>query len=114
MLKALFKKEKADELGFQGHCHDCGKEIEVVAKLNGDKVDMYNGAVYLLPTEMGNRSKTFLKCADCYKKNPTLTNFRETEVYSRVVGYLRPVKQYNKGKQEEFRERKVFSLKGVK
>jgi ribonucleoside-triphosphate reductase len=32
------------------------------------------------------------------------------EVYSRVVGYLRPVKQWNKGKQEEFKMRKVFSV----
>ena len=32
------------------------------------------------------------------------------EVYSRVVGYLRPVKQWNKGKQEEFRMRKVFAV----
>ncbi len=30
------------------------------------------------------------------------------EIYSRVVGYLRPVKQWNKGKQEEFRTREVF------
>ena len=32
------------------------------------------------------------------------------EVYSRVVGYLRPVNQWNKGKQEEFKNRKVFKL----
>lgn len=32
------------------------------------------------------------------------------EVYSRVVGYLRPIKQWNLGKQEEFRERRVFSF----
>ena len=30
------------------------------------------------------------------------------EVYSRVVGYLRPVSQWNDGKQKEFEERKVF------
>ena len=30
------------------------------------------------------------------------------EVYSRVVGYFRPVNQWNKGKQEEFSERKDF------
>jgi anaerobic ribonucleoside-triphosphate reductase len=30
------------------------------------------------------------------------------EVYSRVVGYLRPVKQWNKGKQEEFNLRKEY------
>ena len=32
----------------------------------------------------------------------------ETEVYSRVVGYLRPVAQWNKGKREEFKHRKTF------
>ena len=32
----------------------------------------------------------------------------ETEVYSRVVGYLRPVKQWNNGKQQEFNMRKMF------
>jgi len=33
------------------------------------------------------------------------------EVYSRVVGYLRPVNQWNDGKQEEFKERKTFKIK---
>ncbi len=32
------------------------------------------------------------------------------EVYSRVVGYFRPVNQWNKGKREEFYERKTFKL----
>ena len=32
----------------------------------------------------------------------------KTEVFSRVVGYIRPVSQWNEGKQEEFRQRCVF------
>jgi anaerobic ribonucleoside-triphosphate reductase len=32
------------------------------------------------------------------------------EVYSRVVGYYRPVQNWNKGKQEEFRDRKEFAV----
>ena len=32
------------------------------------------------------------------------------EVYSRVVGYLRPVQQWNLGKQQEFKERKEFKM----
>ncbi len=32
------------------------------------------------------------------------------EVYSRVVGYYRPVDQWNKGKQEEYVKRKTFKL----
>ena len=30
------------------------------------------------------------------------------EVYSRVVGYFRPVNQWNKGKKEEFSQRKTY------
>jgi ribonucleoside-triphosphate reductase len=33
-----------------------------------------------------------------------------TEIYSRVVGYLRPVKQWNDGKQSEFGNRKIFKV----
>jgi len=36
------------------------------------------------------------------------------EVYSRVVGYMRPVKQWNRGKQQEFADRKVFNIKEKK
>jgi ribonucleoside-triphosphate reductase len=35
---------------------------------------------------------------------------QETEVYSRVVGYLRPVRQWNKGKQAEYGDRRTFRL----
>lgn len=50
-------------------------------------------------------------------KEQTLTKLKEQmkdvhgtkcEVYSRVVGYLRPVQGWNKGKQEEFAMRKNF------
>lgn len=30
------------------------------------------------------------------------------EVYSRVVGFLTPVSQWNKGKKEEFKDRRTF------
>jgi len=33
------------------------------------------------------------------------------EVYSRIVGYLRPVQNWHQGKQQEFRERKTFDVK---
>jgi ribonucleoside-triphosphate reductase len=34
----------------------------------------------------------------------------ECEVYSRIVGYLRPVSQWNEGKKEEFKLRKNFAI----
>jgi len=42
---------------------------------------------------------------------PKCTVEQPCEVYSRVVGYLRPVNQWNKGKQQEFKERKEFKIK---
>ncbi len=42
------------------------------------------------------------------EKCPTCDD--DCEVYSRVVGYLRPVKQWNKGKQEEFSLRQEFNF----
>ena len=43
-------------------------------------------------------------CPKCAIKQPC-------EVYSRVVGYIRPVSQWNLGKQEEFKDRKTFKIK---
>jgi len=36
---------------------------------------------------------------------------KEAEVYSRIVGYLRPVQNWNEGKREEFRERLEYRIK---
>ncbi|NLD47350.1 MAG: ribonucleoside triphosphate reductase [Clostridiaceae bacterium] len=44
------------------------------------------------------------KCPECGS---------ETEVWSRVTGYLRPVQNYNKGKKEEYFERKKFVLENA-
>ena len=30
------------------------------------------------------------------------------EIYSRIVGYIRPIDQWNEGKEEEFKDRKTF------
>lgn len=32
------------------------------------------------------------------------------EIYSRVVGYFRPVNQWNEGKREEFKDRVPFKI----
>jgi len=40
-------------------------------------------------------------CPKCTVKQPC-------EVYSRIVGYIRPVSQWNEGKKQEFKERKEF------
>jgi len=44
------------------------------------------------------------RCSQCQQ---------ETEVYSRVVGYLRPIKQWNDGKQAEFALRKTYRVSSL-
>lgn len=41
------------------------------------------------------------ECPDCH---------RETEVYSRITGYYRPVKNWNDGKAQEFKDRRVYDV----
>ena len=55
--------------------------------------------------------KTYVKCKKCHIADPTLRNVQEMEVYSRIVGYIRPVKGWNPGKKEEFKDRKTYKLK---
>jgi ribonucleoside-triphosphate reductase len=35
---------------------------------------------------------------------------QRTEVFSRIVGYIRPISQWNSGKAQEFKDRKVFNV----
>ncbi|MGM0608244.1 MAG: ribonucleoside triphosphate reductase [Candidatus Muiribacteriota bacterium] len=44
------------------------------------------------------------ECPECNNK---------TEVYSRIVGYFRPVKNWNLGKKEEFSERKTYDASNM-
>ncbi|OGX34053.1 MAG: anaerobic ribonucleoside-triphosphate reductase [Omnitrophica WOR_2 bacterium RIFCSPHIGHO2_02_FULL_52_10] len=57
---------------------------------------------------------TFSICPGCGylkgKQEICLKCGRACEVFSRVVGYLRPVQQWNAGKQEEFQKRKVYKV----
>ena len=73
-------------------CHDCGKVLE-------------RGAEYM-PYEI--EGATLAKCRACYEAKPELSNFQKAEVYSRVVGYIRPVEQWNNGKQAEYADRMEY------
>ncbi|MFZ2385396.1 MAG: ribonucleoside triphosphate reductase [Candidatus Omnitrophota bacterium] len=57
---------------------------------------------------------TFSVCPDCgyiSGKNDNCPHCGKVcEVYSRIVGYLRPVSQWNNGKKEEFQLRKTYKL----
>jgi len=83
------------------------EDVEVVKSLIRKIVTRYRLPYFTLtPTFSVCPSHGYLNgqqalCSVCGSK---------TEVYSRVVGYLRPVNQWNDGKQAEFKLRKSFSL----
>lgn len=80
----------------KAECHDCHKLITkgytLVYKDEGETITIY-------------------KCKECYDKSQELFNFRPCEVYSRICGYLRPVKEWNKAKQLEYKNKKNYKLK---
>lgn len=77
-------------------CHDCGKTLQ--------------GNEEYMPYQIGEQA--YVKCKECHQKDPILKNFQRTEVYSRVVGFLRPVQQWNNGKKEEFKDRAEYVVAG--
>lgn len=83
-------------------CHDCQKEIKIEGK------EILNG-VLLFYENKGEKIKVF-KCKECFAKSRELRNYQPCEVYSRIVGYLRPVQQWNLGKRREFKERKEYRI----
>jgi ribonucleoside-triphosphate reductase len=87
-------------------CHDCGKQILI----NGQEIENGVSLVYDNVIQGVSQKINILKCNECFAKNPALTNFQECEVYSRVVGYIRPVQQWHKGKKQEYSEREEYKM----
>jgi hypothetical protein len=83
-------------------CHDCKKEVNI--RENG----VLDGKE-LVYDDNGEKI-AILKCNSCFEKNPGLNNFRKCEVYSRIVGYLRPIAQWNEGKKKEYKNRKNYKI----
>jgi anaerobic ribonucleoside-triphosphate reductase len=87
----------------------------------GEKIDNIEGLKSMIRM-MCNRYKipyftitpTFSVCPSCgyiAGENPTCPKCdSECEVYSRVVGYLRPVQQWNNGKKAEFAMRTTYKV----
>ena len=82
---------------------DCGEDFTIeIERTDPTTVAIMGGVI-------GKREgEYFFKCTTCYEKDK---NFgQKTEVYSRVVGYLRPVSHWNPAKQEEFSMRKPYEV----
>jgi len=93
------------KLGFDGSCHDAGKrsrsEWRLPLRASRSAAVRYTSRspAYFLPN-----------ARRVSKRIHTSRIIAAAKVYSRVVGYLRPIEQWNEGKQAEFRERKAYRV----
>jgi len=94
-----------DEVDFSGKCQDCDCEVKVTIKRTDEGFVVTGGAVYET-----SRDKFYLKCDECYEREPVLKDFQPCLIFSRIVGYLTPINQWNDGKKAEFSIRKTFDL----
>jgi hypothetical protein len=103
-LHELFESHpNKNTLEFEGPCHDCSKAVKVSVSLTAGGFAIEGGALYEPAS-----GAFFTKCEACFAVNRHLSRWRKCEVYSRVVGYLRPVGQWNEGKQAEYADRKPY------
>ncbi len=90
----------------------------------GEKINSHNSIKNLVKTVCYNYrlpyftiTPTFSVCPNCGylegEKELCPKCEANTEIYSRVVGYLRPVSQWNFGKQSEFKLRKYYKLQAT-
>ena len=93
---------------FTGECIDCRSTVIVKATQDGEDTIIKGGAVFHPPGDWHSSTEYLFKCDGCYDKNPVFNP--RTEIYSRVVGYYRPVNNYNPGKKAEFKSRKTFAI----
>jgi anaerobic ribonucleoside-triphosphate reductase len=106
-----FLSETGDSADIEEVCHDCKQPVRVRATKTEEGYTMQaldGGASY--GPEIDGKVVPFYKCPDCYAKDHVLRNFMPCEVYTRVVGYYRPVKAFNRGKKAEYKDRVNYAL----
>jgi hypothetical protein len=105
----VFLLENRGDFYAKGFCLDCKNEVLISIKRTFDaQVEIKGGAIYKPEEHLKYDDKYVYKCDECFKKDSKI--YARTEVYSRSVGYIRPVNQWNEGKQSEFMTRKMYDF----
>ena len=82
-------------------CHDCGEDFEIKLERKSEDTMEYSGGIIAKNKHNG---EYLFKCLTCNNEDPI--NFgTNCEVYSRVVGYLRPIGNWNNAKRAEYCKR---------
>ena len=100
-----------DPFIFEGECIDCGIPVMVTTTQDDTDISIKGGAVFQPPVGWNCPQEYMHKCDNCFNKSPVFNP--KTEIYSRCVGYLRPVNNYNPGKKAEWKSRKTFEIESM-
>ena len=97
-ITTKFTESSAPCLEFTGKCQGCGEPVSVIVFAN-DR-DNPEGTGGMIVGSQWNASPEF-KCSKCLENDGGKISPTRCEVFSRVVGYLRPITSWNKGKRAE-------------
>ncbi len=101
--------EENGDFNIVGKCIDCEKDVKVSIELIGEnQIKIDGGAIYQPPEAYNYQEKIVCKCDDCFKLDSQI--HQKNEVYTRVVGYLRPKSQMNPGRISEVKQRAMFHI----
>ncbi len=124
-LLAVFEKSDSPVVTWRLPCCSCEKETTAAAALLFDAYGepqsfrfSANGLRWDRCAERHPFTAEFdgggwyVKCRRCLERDHGVMDegTRNTEVYSRVVGYYRPIKGWNAGKRQEFEQRKYHRI----
>lgn len=96
-------------------CMDCKNEfVATITRISETEMEIDNAIVGVRKSKSKSESKSDLsdryvfKCLDCYERDKNFGSI--CDVYSRVVGFMRPISYWNDAKKEEFKMRKVYNM----
>ena len=90
-------------------CDSCGEEfIATITRISETELDVANTIIGVRKSENNFKDRYIFRCLECYEKDQNFGT--ECDIYSRVVGFMRPLKYWNNAKMEEFKKRKLYFI----
>jgi len=105
-LDKLFTESGTACIELIGKCQKCGTEVSLTVFHKSYETHGNGGCIKSPDPEMPLQ----FKCTECLASDNGRISPTLTEVFSRVCGYLRPVKGYNPGKKAEFAMRTNYDV----
>ena len=105
-IDKLFEESGNLCIELKGMCQKCKGDVSIV--IFKEDMDISGNGGMIVGDQFDSTPQ--FKCTKCLEEDGGMISPTRCEVFSRVVGYLRPVQAFNKGKQEEFKARINYNM----